>query len=55
VASTVAKVVGNTQGVTIHRVVTPIAARKVRLDISSAQTDPMTVAARIYEVEVFAR
>ncbi|HEX6835607.1 MAG TPA: glycoside hydrolase family 76 protein [Polyangia bacterium] len=53
-ASTVAKVSGNTQGVTIHRFA-PAAARKVRLDISSAQTDPMTVAARIYELEVFAR
>jgi predicted alpha-1,6-mannanase (GH76 family) len=52
--STVAKVTGNTQGVTIHRF-NPAAARKVRLDITSAQTDPMTVAARIYELEVFPR
>jgi hypothetical protein len=53
-ASTVATVTGNTRGVTIHRFV-PAQAHKVHLDITAAQTDPSTVAARIYELEVYPR
>jgi hypothetical protein len=53
-ASKVATVSGNTLGVTIHRFA-PATARRVRLDITSPQTDPTTVAARLYEMEVYAR
>lgn len=53
-ASTVATVTGNTLGVTIHPFPSAT-ARKVRLAITAPQTDPNTVAARIYEMEVFAR
>jgi predicted alpha-1,6-mannanase (GH76 family) len=53
-AATVATVTGNTLGVTIHDF-PPATARKVRLDITAPQTDPNTVAARIYEMEVYSR
>jgi predicted alpha-1,6-mannanase (GH76 family) len=53
-ATTVATVTGNTQGVTIHRFATA-PAQKVRLTITAPQTDPMTVAARLYEMEVYSR
>jgi predicted alpha-1,6-mannanase (GH76 family) len=49
-----ASVTGNTQPVTIHYA-TPAQARYVRLDITNAQTDPNTVAARIDELEVYGR
>ncbi len=49
-----ASVTGNTHGVTIHRF-TEITAQRVRLDITAPQTDPSTVAARIDELEVYAR
>jgi predicted alpha-1,6-mannanase (GH76 family) len=44
----------NTRSVTIHRFSSQ-KARYVRVDIQSPQTDPMFVAARIYELEVYAR
>jgi hypothetical protein len=53
-STTVATVTGNTFGVTIHRFA-PITARKVRLAITAPQTDPATVAARLYELEAYAR
>jgi predicted alpha-1,6-mannanase (GH76 family) len=53
-STTVASVTGNTLGVTIHRFA-PAMARKVRLAITAPQTDPATVAARIYELEAYAR
>lgn len=52
--TTVATVTGNTKGVTIHRFAAA-PARKVRLNITAPQTDPMTVAARLYEMEVYSR
>jgi predicted alpha-1,6-mannanase (GH76 family) len=52
--STVATVTGNTLPVTIHRFAAA-QARHARLTITSPQTDPATVAARIYEVEAYAR
>ncbi len=52
--SKVATVTGNTHDVTIHRFV-PATARHVHLDITAPQTDPSTVAARIDELEVYAR
>jgi predicted alpha-1,6-mannanase (GH76 family) len=53
-ATPVATVAGNTQNVTIHRF-PPASARKLRLDITAAQTDPNTIAARLYELELYAR
>jgi len=53
-ATTVATVAGNTAGVTIHRFA-PAAAEKVQLTITSPQTDTNTVAARLYEMEAYAR
>jgi predicted alpha-1,6-mannanase (GH76 family) len=53
-ATTVATVTGNTAGVTIHRFAAAT-AQKVRLTITAPQTDPMTVAARLYEMEVYSR
>jgi predicted alpha-1,6-mannanase (GH76 family) len=52
--SKVATVTGNTRSVTIHRFASA-SARHVRLDISTPQTDPQFVAARIDELEVYAR
>jgi predicted alpha-1,6-mannanase (GH76 family) len=52
--ATVASVTDNTNDVTIHRFA-PVNARHVRLDITDAQTQPTVVAARIYELEVYAR
>jgi predicted alpha-1,6-mannanase (GH76 family) len=52
--STVATVTGNTLPVTIHRF-SAVNAAHVRVAITAAQTDPQTVAARIYEVEAYAR
>jgi predicted alpha-1,6-mannanase (GH76 family) len=52
--SSFAAVTGNTLAVTIHRA--PQAqARYVKMNITAAQTDPNTVAARIDELEVYAR
>jgi hypothetical protein len=50
----VATVKGNTRSVTIHRFA-QVATRHVRMDITAPQTDPQFPAARIYEVEVYAR
>lgn len=50
----VAKVTGNTLGVTIHRFA-PVRATRVRLDITNPQTDPQYIAARIYELELYPR
>lgn len=50
-----ATVTGNTRSVTIHRTFPAIQGRLVRLEVSAAQSDPDTVATRIYEVEVYAR
>ena len=50
----VAKVTGNTLGVTIHRFA-PVRATRVRLDITNPQTDPAYIAARIYELELYPR
>jgi predicted alpha-1,6-mannanase (GH76 family) len=52
--ATVATATANTLGVTIHRF-DAVTAQRVRLAITKPQTDPMTVAARIYELEVYAR
>ncbi len=52
--SRVATVKGNTRPVTIHRFA-PAQAQHVRLAITGPQSDPATVAARIYEVEAYAR
>jgi predicted alpha-1,6-mannanase (GH76 family) len=49
-----AGVTGNTLPVTIHRIAAT-QARYVRLSITAPQTDPNTVAARIDELEVYAR
>ena len=48
-------ITGNTRSVTIHRVVPPVSARWVRLNITAPQSDPATVAARIDELEIYAR
>ncbi len=48
-------VTGNTRSVTIHRVLPAASARYLRLDITAPQSDPSTIAARIYELEVYAR
>jgi predicted alpha-1,6-mannanase (GH76 family) len=47
-------VTGNTLPVTIHRAAAT-QARYVKLDITAPQTDPSTVAARVDELEVYAR
>ncbi len=52
--TTVATVTGNTLDVTIHRF-PAVEARHVRIDITNPQTNPMYLAARIYELEVYAR
>src|SRR5262245_15071759 len=51
--ATAARIRGNARGVTVDRFA-PTAARKVRLEITAPQTDPATVAARLYDMEVFA-
>jgi predicted alpha-1,6-mannanase (GH76 family) len=50
----VAAVKGNTRSVTIHGFA-PVTTRYVRLEITSPQTDPQYPAARIYELETYAR
>ncbi len=50
----IATVTGNTLPVTIHRF-PAVTAQHVRLSITAAQTDTSYVAARIYEVEAYAR
>lgn len=50
-----AVVTGNTRSVTIHRAFPAVQGRYVRLEVSAAQSDPDTVATRIYELEVYAR
>jgi predicted alpha-1,6-mannanase (GH76 family) len=47
-------VTGNTLPVTIHRAAAA-PARYVKLDITAPQTDPSTIAARVDELEVYAR
>jgi hypothetical protein len=50
--TTVVTVTGNTADVTTHPI-PAVTARYVRLHVTTAQTDPNTVAARIYELEVY--
>src|SRR5579859_604308 len=51
--TTVVTVAGNTASVTTHPITTT-SARYVKLNITNPQTDPNYVAARIYELEVYA-
>jgi predicted alpha-1,6-mannanase (GH76 family) len=53
-AMTVAAVTGNTNDVTIHRFA-PTQASRVVMDISSPQTTTANPAARVYDLEVYAR
>lgn len=50
--STVVTVTGNTSSITTHPISTRT-ARYVKLNITNPQSDPNTVAARIYELEVY--
>ena len=52
--ATVATVKGNTRSASIHRFA-PVSARYLRLAITAPQTDPQYPAARIYELEAYAR
>ncbi|GHO70815.1 hypothetical protein KSC_097070 [Ktedonobacter sp. SOSP1-52] len=50
--NTVVNVSGNTSSITTHPISTTT-ARYVKLNITNPQTDPNTIAARIYELEVY--
>jgi hypothetical protein len=52
--TSVAKVTSNVRSVTIHRFA-PVTVQRVHLAITAPQTDPMFLAARIDELEVYAR
>ena len=53
--SDVATVTGSTRSVTIHRLLPAATTRYLRLDVTAPQSDPAVVAARIAELEVYAR
>ena len=53
-AAAVTTITGNTHAVTIHRFA-PAMAQRIRLHITAPQTATTVVAARIYELEVYAR